>query len=67
MRNGFSFLYAAKESGLCLECKKGIFQRKGCNILSTYAYIFSVRHLIPYIIGRTGGRILYSIAMSIVV
>ena len=41
--------------------------RKGCKILSTYADIFSVRHPMTDIIGRNGGRILCSMAMSMAV
>ena len=45
----------------------GKFWKKDCKILSTYADIFSVRHPIPDIIGRNGGKMLCSMAMSMAV
>ena len=43
------------------------FWKKWLKILSTYADIFYVRHPISEIIGQIGGKILYSMAMSIAV
>ena len=48
-------------------CMLAVFGRKVYIILSTYADIFSVKHPMPDVIGRNGGKILCSKAMTIAV